>query len=63
MHQGRGGMGSHKHGISGYATKSPRFRHSVSLENDRDCKAKEARKRKVSANLRNVSVTNLFKHK
>jgi hypothetical protein len=26
MQQGRGGMGSHKHGISGHAAKSPRFR-------------------------------------
>ena len=26
MQQGRGGMGSHKHGISGYAGQSPRLR-------------------------------------
>jgi hypothetical protein len=26
MQQGRGGMGSHKHGVSGYATQSPRLR-------------------------------------
>src|SRR6516162_8120519 len=26
MQQGRGGMGSRKHGRSGHATKSPRFR-------------------------------------
>lgn len=25
--QGRGGMGSHKHGVSGHPTKSPRLRH------------------------------------
>jgi hypothetical protein len=26
MQQGRGGIGSHKHGVSGHATKSPRLR-------------------------------------
>jgi hypothetical protein len=26
MQQGRGGIGSRKHGTSGYATQSPRFR-------------------------------------
>jgi hypothetical protein len=26
MQQGRGGMGSHKHGVAGHATKSPRLR-------------------------------------
>jgi hypothetical protein len=26
MQQGRGGMGSHKHGVSGHAGQSPRFR-------------------------------------
>ena len=27
MQSGRGGMGSHKHGISGWAPHSPRLRH------------------------------------
>lgn len=27
MIKGHGGMGSHKHGVSGRATKSPRLRH------------------------------------
>ena len=26
MQQGRGGIGSRKHGVSGHASKSPRFR-------------------------------------
>jgi hypothetical protein len=26
MQQARGGMGSHKHGVSGHTTKSPRMR-------------------------------------
>lgn len=32
MQQGRGGMGSHKHGISGRAGKSPAFRHWIKRE-------------------------------
>lgn len=29
MQQNRGGMGSHKHGTSGRAPKSPRFKHAM----------------------------------
>jgi hypothetical protein len=32
LQQGRGGMGSHKHGVSGHATKSPRFRNWMQRE-------------------------------
>lgn len=32
MHQGRGGMGSHKHGTSGHAPRSPRYKHQQQLE-------------------------------
>lgn len=32
MHQGRGGMGSHKHGISGKATKNARYKALTMLE-------------------------------
>ncbi len=32
MQTGRGGMGSHKHGISGRAGKSPKFRHWMKRE-------------------------------
>ncbi|HTV46331.1 MAG TPA: hypothetical protein VMF05_13555 [Stellaceae bacterium] len=35
MQQGRGGMGSHKHGISGHATRSPRFRLAQRLAAER----------------------------
>ena len=35
MQQGRGGMGSHKHGVSGHATQSPRFRLSQKLAAER----------------------------
>jgi hypothetical protein len=35
MQQGRGGMGSHKHGVSGHATKSPRFRLMQKLAAER----------------------------
>jgi hypothetical protein len=35
MQQGRGGMGSRKHGRSGNATQSPRFRLWARLEAER----------------------------
>jgi len=35
MQQGRGGMGSHKHGASGHATQSPRLRLSKKLAAER----------------------------
>ena len=35
MQQGRGGMGSHKHGVSGRATPSPRLRLSKKLAAER----------------------------
>jgi hypothetical protein len=35
MQQGRGGMGSRKHGKSGHASKSPRFRLWARLEAER----------------------------
>jgi hypothetical protein len=41
MQQGRGGMGSHKHGVSGRAPKSPKLRHRMKLDAERqDRKAK-----------------------
>ncbi|HEX9535041.1 MAG TPA: hypothetical protein VF924_06185 [Stellaceae bacterium] len=35
MQQGRGGMGSHKHGVSGHAAQSPRLRLSKKLAAER----------------------------
>jgi hypothetical protein len=35
MQQGRGGMGSHKHGTSGHAAQSPRFRLMKKLAAER----------------------------
>ena len=35
MQQGRGGMGSHKHGISGHASQSPRLRLAKKLAAER----------------------------
>jgi hypothetical protein len=35
MQQGRGGMGSHKHGVSGHASQSPRFRLMKKLAAER----------------------------
>jgi hypothetical protein len=41
MQQGRGGMGSRKHGTSGHASQSPRFRLGKKLAAERgeyDCR-------------------------
>jgi hypothetical protein len=35
MQQGRGGMGSHKHGIAGHASQSPRLRLAKKLAAER----------------------------
>lgn len=35
MQQGRGGMGSHKHGVSRHATQSPRLRLAKKLAAER----------------------------
>jgi hypothetical protein len=35
MQQGRGGLGSHKHGTAGHATQSPRFRLGKKLAAER----------------------------
>ena len=48
MQQGRGGMGSHKHGVSGHATQSPRLRLSKKLAAERgeyDAASPKRRKR------------------
>jgi hypothetical protein len=47
MQQGRGGMGSHKHGVSGHATQSPRLRLIKKLAAERgehDIKSPRPRK-------------------
>ena len=40
--QARGGMGSHKHGVSGRSGKSPRFRHWLKRETERQEHRKKA---------------------
>jgi hypothetical protein len=35
MQQGRGGIGNHKHGVSGHAGQSPRFRLTKRLAAER----------------------------
>ena len=58
MQQGQGGMGSHKHYISGVATQSPRYRHNMKRE-------AELNERKDRSRIRDpeTSVTELFKKK
>ena len=45
MQQGRGGIGSRKHGISGHATKSPRLRLMTRLAAERGELARAAPRR------------------
>ena len=52
MYVGRGGMGSHKHGVSGYAPRSPRYKFNQQLEARRD---EEARKRRRPLNAKTVA--------
>jgi len=54
-HQGRKGMGSHKHGISGHATKSPQLRHWMKTEAEK-CIRQDHRKIRDPAD----SVRDLF---
>src|SRR5262252_9232659 len=43
MITGRGGMGSHKHGISGYAPRSPRYKFTQTLEANKEPAARKRR--------------------
>lgn len=57
MQQGRGGIGSHKHGISGHASQSPRMRLAKKLAAERgeyDSRAQRRRLRPVFANVRDA---------
>jgi len=58
MHTGRGGMGSHKHGISGHATRSPRYKHGQQIEAN---KGKPARKIRPRDMKRAQTVAELLK--
>ena len=50
MFSSSGGMGSHKHGVSGHASRSPRFRFMTKLEAKRDAEARaDAAKRRKPA--------------
>ncbi len=48
MQQGRGGMGSHKHGISGHSGPSPRFKFMRTFEanREREAETRAIRRRK-----------------
>lgn len=44
MEVGRGGMGSHKHGVSGYAPRSPRYKFMQQLDARREENSQRKRK-------------------
>jgi hypothetical protein len=57
MQQGRGGMGSHKHGVSGRATQSPRLRLAKKLAAERgeyDTRSRRSPLRPTFANVRDA---------
>jgi len=49
MQQGRGGIGSHKHGVSGRAPRSPRYKLMQTLEDNK--RRAEAGKRKLKPRM------------
>jgi hypothetical protein len=49
MQQGRGGMGSHKHGVSGRAPRSPRYKLMQTLEDNK--RRAEGRNRKLKPRM------------
>jgi hypothetical protein len=47
MQVGRGGMGSHKHGVSGTPGRSPRFKHNTLIEAQKAEKTKRRKNEKL----------------
>ena len=54
MQQGRGGMGSRKHGVSGHASQSPRFRLTKKLAAERGEYETRAARRPLRPSFANV---------
>lgn len=48
------GMGAHKHGTCGYASKSPKFRHALKREAERDIRLDRSRIRDPKQSLRDL---------
>ena len=58
MQEGKGGMGSHKHGTSGRAPKSPKTKHRMKREAEKDVRLDRTRIKDPKA-----SVQELFRKK
>lgn len=54
MQQARGGMGSHKHGISGRAGKSPNLRHYMKREAEKDERKSRSRIQNPKSSVREL---------
>lgn len=54
MVSGRGGMGSHKHGVSGHATKSPRARFLERLEAEKNERKDHSRIREPKTSVKEL---------
>lgn len=60
MVSGRGGMGSHKHGVSGHAAKNARYK-AMTLREDHAERAAKDKRKKLKPALLNVRVRDLVK--
>jgi hypothetical protein len=54
MQQGRGGMGSHKHGVSRHASQSPRLRLAKKLAAERGEYGSQTARRPLRPSFANV---------
>ena len=54
MHQARGGMGSRKHGKHGISGKSPRFRHAMKREAEKNERKQRSRIRDPKSSVREL---------
>ena len=58
MQQGRGGMGSHKHGISGRSGRSSGMKQSMARDANREAERTKRRKRPLQFNTVREAVKN-----
>jgi len=63
MQQGRGGMGSRKHGTSGHSGKPPRFKQNAVREANRELTVQQkAQQKRKSVGLNSSSVAEAMRN-
>jgi hypothetical protein len=50
----RSGMGSHKHGTSGRAPKSPKLKHAMKREAEKDVRVDKTRLKEPKSNIKEL---------